>query len=75
MIDHHAVVLTHDMTRGLYLDTVIGNGTVIGARAIVLPGVTVGLNCRIEAGAVVIRDVPDGACVAGNPAQVRAETM
>lgn len=70
VIDHQAVILTHDMTRGLYLDTRIGEGTLIGPRAIVLPGITVGRDCIIEAGAIVIRDVPDGTRAAGNPAQL-----
>ena len=69
VIDHHAVVLTHDMTRGLYLDTWIGEGTRIGARAIILPGVTIGRNCAIAPGSLVNRDLPDGARVLGNPAR------
>ena len=69
VIDHEAVVLTHDMTRGLYLDTHVAEGTRIGARAIVMPGVRVGRNCVIEPGTVVVRDLPDGAHVIGNPAR------
>lgn len=73
VIDEQAVVLTHDMTRGIYRDTRIGARTVIGPRAIVLPGVTIGADCRVEAGALVNRDVPDGARVSGNPATVTGE--
>ena len=40
----------------------------IGIGAIVLKGVTIGRGARIEAGAVVTRDVPAGAIVCGNPA-------
>lgn len=68
-IDEHAVVLTHDLTRGLYLDTTVGARTTIGARAIVLPGVTIGADCAIAPGALVNRDVPDGARMIGNPAR------
>jgi acetyltransferase-like isoleucine patch superfamily enzyme len=48
----------------------IGAGTWIGARAIVLPGVTIGRRVVVGAGAVVTRDVPDDVMVAGNPARV-----
>jgi acetyltransferase-like isoleucine patch superfamily enzyme len=49
---------------------VIGNGTWVGARAIVLPGVTIGSRVVVGAGAVVTKDVPDEVFVAGNPARV-----
>lgn len=74
VVDHQAVILTHDMTRGLYLDTVIGEGVYIGARAIVLPGIKIGRGARIEAGAIVLKDVDDGAWIVGNPARPMAES-
>jgi acetyltransferase-like isoleucine patch superfamily enzyme len=51
----------------------IGNGCWIGARAIILPGVSIGRRCLVAAGAVVSRDMPDDSLVAGNPAQVVRE--
>lgn len=72
-IDQHAVILTHDMTRGLYLDTRIGERTSIGARAIVLPGVTIGPGCKIAPGSVVIGDLPPDSQVCGNPAKPISE--
>lgn len=42
----------------------------IGARAIVLPGVTIGENAIVGSGAVVTKDVPDNAVVVGSPARV-----
>ncbi|WP_281863524.1 DapH/DapD/GlmU-related protein [Bacteroides acidifaciens] len=42
----------------------------IGAGAMILPGVTVGENAIVAAGAVVTKDVPDNTVVAGVPAQI-----
>ena len=49
---------------------VIGDGTWVGARAMILPGVTIGKRVVVAAGSVVTRDVPDDVLVAGNPARV-----
>jgi exopolysaccharide acyltransferase PssR len=65
-----AVILTHDMTRGLYRDTRIGRRCFIGAHSMLMPGVTVGDGSIVGAGSVVTRDVPPGSIVAGNPAKV-----
>jgi acetyltransferase-like isoleucine patch superfamily enzyme len=48
----------------------IGPGCWLGARAVVLPGTTIGRNVVVAAGAVVRGDVPDHAVVAGVPAKV-----
>ena len=48
----------------------IGDRVWIGARAIILKGVTVGDAATIAAGCVVTRDVPGGAVVAGVPARI-----
>jgi len=50
----------------------IGRGVFIGARAIILKGVTIGDRAIIGAGAVVVKDVPAGHIATGNPAQSRA---
>ncbi len=42
----------------------------IGAGAILLPGVRIGLGAIVGAGSVVTRDVPPGTIVAGNPARI-----
>lgn len=45
----------------------------IGGGAIILPGVTIGLNAVVGAGAVVTRSVPANTVVVGNPARVIKE--
>jgi len=46
------------------------SGAKIGANATLLPGVVIGRDALVGAGSVVVRDVPDGAVVVGNPARV-----
>jgi len=48
----------------------IGNGVWIGTHAVILPGVRIGEGSVVAAGAIVTRDVPDYAVVAGVPAKV-----
>lgn len=43
----------------------------IGSNATILPGITIGERALVGAGAVVTKDVPDGATVVGNPARSR----
>lgn len=51
-------------------EIVIGNDVWIGARALMLPGVKIGEGAIVGAGAIVTKDVPPYAVVAGNPAKV-----
>lgn len=48
----------------------IGDGVWIGARATILPGVTIGEGAVVAAGAVVAKDVAPWTVVGGNPAKV-----
>jgi len=48
----------------------VGARCFIGGGSLVLPGVTIGDECIVAAGAVVFDDVPDRCIVAGNPARV-----
>lgn len=48
----------------------IGNNAWLGGRAVIVPGVTIGHNVTVAAGAVVTKDVPDNVVVGGNPARI-----
>ena len=48
----------------------LGDGVIIGSGSQVLGPITVGANARVGANAVVLRDVPAGASVVGNPARI-----
>lgn len=47
----------------------IGNNVFVGARSVILPGVTIGDRAIVAAGSVVSRDVAPDAIVAGVPAR------
>jgi sugar O-acyltransferase (sialic acid O-acetyltransferase NeuD family) len=51
-------------------EVAIGDYSTIGANATVLPGLKIGQNAIVGAGAVVTKDVPDNVIVAGVPAKV-----
>lgn len=50
--------------------TLVRRGASIGANATILPGITIGINAMIGAGAVITTDVPPNAIVMGNPARI-----
>ena len=53
-----------------FLVTTLHEGASIGAGAVVLPGLQIGRNAMVAAGAVVTRSVPPNAVVVGNPAKI-----
>ena len=70
MIDCLATSLVHTLpstlvARGITID----DGAWIGSRVVILPGVHVGKGAVVAAGAVVTRNVPPQAMVAGVPAR------
>ncbi|WP_240733075.1 DapH/DapD/GlmU-related protein [Jeotgalibacillus sp. S-D1] len=76
MIGMNVTIAT--LNHGLPLETrnttfsspvVIGKNGWIGSNATILPGVTIGNNAVVAAGAVVTKDVPDNTVVAGVPAK------
>ena len=80
------IVLTHDAVPATFLPVLnkgdvfnrrcrrekvnIGKQCFIGARCVILPGVTIGDRCVVAAGSIVTKDVPSGNVVAGNPARI-----
>ncbi|MEO8097514.1 MAG: WxcM-like domain-containing protein [Acidobacteriota bacterium] len=53
-----------------YPRTLIRRGASIGANATILPGITIGDEAMVGAGAVVTHDAPPHAKLAGNPARI-----
>lgn len=71
-----ALIIAHDYSRGalegvsMWCDTRIGKNCVIGGRAMIMPGVTIGDHVYVGGGSVVTKPVPDHCIVAGNPARI-----
>lgn len=61
--DGHKLQADEWTAQGVYVESRAS----IGAGAILMPGVRIGLGARIGAGAVVLEDVPAGALVVGVP--------
>lgn len=71
-----AMIIAHDYSRGalegqsMWCDTRIGDNCVIGGRAMIMPGVTIGNHVYVGGGSIVTHSVPDHCIVAGNPAKI-----
>ena len=57
---------------GNWSKTLIKSGVSLGACVTILPGITIGENSRIGAGAVVTKDIPANVVACGVPARVKA---
>lgn len=72
IIGYDTTLLCHEFLQDEYRtgEVVVGERAMIGAGAVVLPGVHIGRNARVAANSLVTEDVPPGATVAGVPAEV-----
>jgi acetyltransferase-like isoleucine patch superfamily enzyme len=76
-VEDHAIVgydvtlLCHEFLQDEYRtgEVVVGEGAMIGAGAIVLPGVEIGEGAQVAANSLVTEDVPPETTVAGVPAE------
>tara|TARA_B100000780_G_C21119327_1_gene453246 strand:- start:2817 stop:3287 length:471 start_codon:yes stop_codon:yes gene_type:complete len=74
-------ILSHDHCKRVnnnqpfLIDTFIGRNCFIAIGAIILPGVKIGDEVIVGAGAVVTKDVPSNSVVAGNPAKIIRENI
>lgn len=70
LVESGAVILAHDPSRHFHAHTYIGRNCLIGVRAIIMPGVTVGDHSIVLPGSLVKANVPAGSMVVGDPARV-----
>jgi acetyltransferase-like isoleucine patch superfamily enzyme len=72
IVGYDATLLCHEFLQAEYRlgDVVVGERAMIGAGAVVLPGVTIGEGARVAANSLVDADVPPETTVAGVPAEV-----
>lgn len=80
LIASGVTILSHDHCKRvnnqpLLADTYIGKRCFIAVGATILPGVKIGDEVIVGAGAVVTRDVPSNVIVAGNPARIIRENI
>ncbi|UWG48338.1 Acetyltransferase (isoleucine patch superfamily) [Halanaeroarchaeum sp. HSR-CO] len=70
IVGYDATILCHEFLQNEYRtgEVTIGEHAMIGAGAIVLPGVRVGAGASVAANSLVTEDVPAGETVAGVPA-------
>jgi acetyltransferase-like isoleucine patch superfamily enzyme len=71
IIGYDATLLCHEFLQDEYRtgEVVVGERAMIGAGAIVLPGVEIGADAQVAANSLVTEDVPPETTVAGIPAE------
>lgn len=72
VIGYNVTILAHEFLVNEWRkgEVYIGENVLVGANSTILPGVKIGDNAVIHAMSLVNKDVPPGAHVAGNPAQI-----
>jgi len=80
LIASNVTILSHDHCKRvnnqpLLLDTIIGERCFIAVGSTILPGVNIGNEVIVGAGAVVTKNVPSNVIVAGNPARIIRENI
>jgi acetyltransferase-like isoleucine patch superfamily enzyme len=70
IVGYDATILCHEFLQDEYRtgEVVVGERAMIGAGAIILPGVEIGAGASVAANSLVTQDVPPGETVAGVPA-------
>jgi acetyltransferase-like isoleucine patch superfamily enzyme len=69
-MDHGLRGTSEDLADAKSAPVSIADDCFIGARAMVLKGVSIGARSIVGAGTVVVKDVPEDSVVVGNPARV-----
>ncbi len=73
IVGYDATLLCHEFLQEEYRTgpVRVGERAMIGAGAVVLPGVEIGAGARVAANSLVTKDVPPGATAVGVPAEIR----
>jgi len=71
IVGYNATILCHEFLQDEYRlgDVVVGERAMVGAGAVLLPGVRIGEGAQVAANSLVADDVPPGVTVAGVPAE------
>ena len=70
LIAFKSLIYTRDPLTGEDRPVSIGARCFIGGGSTILPGVTIGDDCIVGAGAVVFQDAPPRSIIGGNPARI-----
>lgn len=71
ILRHSTTIGNKKLSNGSYTGSPkIGDNVEVGSNVVIIGPITIGNNAVIGAGSVVVKDVPEGAVVVGNPAKV-----